>query len=163
MIAIEVETNAGELAADLRNAWPDFAQDLADGMVEMGEAVAEAARELAPEASGELRRSIGLSVTPAGLGTRVELSAAVPYGEAVEFGSAPHQPPIGPLVAWVGQRLGVTGPAGVSLAHRIAQRVAQRGTAPRPYLLPGIDAAEPRCDAILEQSADRAMARLAGD
>jgi hypothetical protein len=160
---IQVETNAAELAADLRAAWPDFAAAIGDGLVEMGEAVVEAARELAPEASGTLRSMLGTAVQPNGIGTQVSIFADVPYGEAVEFGSAPHQPPIGPLVAWVGQRLGVTGPAGVSLAHRIAQRVAQRGTAPRPYLLPGIDAAEPRCDAILEQSADRAMARLAGD
>jgi hypothetical protein len=55
------------------------------------------ARETVPKAFGELRDSIHVVDTTTG----ANIVCDAPYAAAVEVGSRPHTPPLGPLIAWV--------------------------------------------------------------
>lgn len=50
------------------------------------------------------------------------------YGEAVEFGTKPHFPPIEPIQFWVEKKLGIQGKEAKSVAFLIARKISKRGT-----------------------------------
>jgi hypothetical protein len=50
------------------------------------------------------------------------------YGEAVESGTKPHFPPVGPIQFWVERMLGYRGDDAASVAFLIARAISKRGT-----------------------------------
>ena len=64
---------------------------------------------------------------------------SVPYAVAVEFGSAPHMPPVDPLIGWVGRKLGKSGKEGKSIGWAIAKKIQKEGQIARPFLRPALE------------------------
>ncbi len=79
--------------------------------------------------TGELFNSIDISVSPKGLSVTVYSSSKhAPY---IEFGTAPHFPPLDAIRAWCARK-GIP----VSAAFPIARAISERGTPERPWLYP---------------------------
>lgn len=57
------------------------------------------------------------------------------YAAAVEKGTKPHYPPIGPLLDWARRVLGDE-----SAAYAVQRKIAEKGTDPQPFVAPGIRA-----------------------
>lgn len=90
--------------------------------------IRDEARAVVPVAFGGLRKSIQSEVIDPFHG-RVYVSA--PYGEAVEKGSRPHFPPVGPnspLTQWAKQKN--------IPVYAVAKTIAKRGTRKQPYIAP---------------------------
>jgi hypothetical protein len=79
------------------------------------------------------------------------------YGEVVEMGRRPGapMPPSGALLGWM-RRHGI--PA--DREYVIRQRIAARGIAARPYLVPALTDNEPAMQREFDLAADRALAEL---
>jgi len=77
--------------------------------------------ERTPHAFGTLRNSMHGNVTASALAIRGQVVTASPYGAAVEFGSKPHWPPIGPLELWVKRKFAGKGSMMQLEAHDIAR------------------------------------------
>ena len=82
--------------------------------------------------TGKTRASIHYRSANGGMTAEVAASGVVPL--VIEFGSAPHFPPIAPLEAWA-HRHGM--PPGAGFA--IAQAIARRGTPAHPFMYPAFD------------------------
>jgi len=65
---------------------------------------------------------------------------SVPYAAAVEFGSAPHMPPVDPLIGWVGRKLGKAGKEGKSIGWAIAKKIEKEGIQAKPFLRNALEA-----------------------
>lgn len=61
------------------------------------------------------------------------ISYQAPYSSVIEFGSAPHFPPIEPIQRWVERKLGNTTNSR-QIAFAIAKRISLEGTKPRPFI-----------------------------
>lgn len=87
-------------------------------------------------ASGFLKRS--------GIVMRIDddtwiVKYTAPYAVFVEFGTRSHRPPVKPLVEWAMLKFGIPYNKAKSIAYRVANKVAQYGTEPRPFLRNAID------------------------
>lgn len=98
-------------------------------------AIAQAARAMAPEDTGELRRSI----TPDADETGFMVGTDLFYAPYIEYGTRPHMPPPAALIPWV-LRHGMS----ASAAYAIALKIAQRGTPAQPYLFPAYEQQRPQ-------------------
>lgn len=120
--ATGVEAMLGEAASGLK------AVEL-EQLASVSELVAAEMRRRAPDAFGELRKSIGFKVIPAALTSEIKPSAD--YGDAVETGSKPHwvsAKPGSPLEQWALFR-------GINV-YAVQWAIAQRGTKAQPYIEP---------------------------
>lgn len=63
----------------------------------------------------------------------------VPYARYVEFGTAPHTPPIIALWKWAQAKYGVSSEEAWSIAYKVQQAITESGTKPRPFLRRAID------------------------
>lgn len=79
--------------------------------------------------TGKTRASVHYKSEDGGWTAAVHVPGIVPY--VIEYGSAPHFPPIAPLEAWA-QRHGL--PRGMGFV--IARNIAQRGTPAHPFMVP---------------------------
>ena len=61
------------------------------------------------------------------------ISYNAPYSSVIEFGAAPHFPPIEPIQRWVERKLGVKTNSR-NIAFAIAKRISIEGTKPRPFI-----------------------------
>lgn len=64
---------------------------------------------------------------------RAEIFNNAPYAAVIEFGSRPHTPPLGPLIAWVRRKrkdLGIEEADVFRVAKAIQRKIAREGTAP---------------------------------
>lgn len=95
-----------------------------DGAVRASvKAAARIIRANAPEALGDLKRSVEIE------GNEVVVNA--PYAVAVEVGSRPHTPPFAPLKKWA-EAIGVSNPGAVAKA--VQMKIAAEGTKPRWFV-----------------------------
>jgi hypothetical protein len=62
-----------------------------------------------------------------------------PYAPYVEYGTAPHYPPIEPLKRWASRVLGDE-----SIAYALQKKIGEEGTEPQPFVRPGIEAMKRR-------------------
>ncbi len=114
----------------LRKEFPEL---LERANIETAEEIRDEARanvkELNAYDTGGLYESIGIRVSPKGLSVTVGATAKqAPY---IEFGTAPHFPPLQPIREWC-LRKGMSERA----AFPIARRIAERGSPERPFLYP---------------------------
>lgn len=100
--------------------------------------------------TGKTRASIHYRSADGGLTAEVAASGVVPM--VIEFGSAPHFPPIAPLEAWA-HRHGM--PPGTGFA--IAQAIARRGTPAHPFMYPAFDTIAPKFVKDLTAALNRMM------
>lgn len=108
---------------------PAYARrELLAGMTEATLLLERESKDAFPSASGLTRASIFSDAfsTPAGaLGVVGSASIAA---VAVELGTRPHKPPVGPIEAWVNEKLGIQGKEARGIAFAIANKIAKRGT-----------------------------------
>ena len=93
--------------------------------------VQRSARKDAPVDRGRLRQSIATEVRECGLNVRGAVGSAVDYAPYVEFGTAPHWPPLSALQPWA-ERHGF--PPGRAGAFLVARSIAQTGTPETRFL-----------------------------
>lgn len=94
------------------------------------------AQEETPEgATGTLRNTVESQIVDFA-GTSAEFAGDIvwpqPYGAFVNFGTSPHTPPIGPLIAWARKVLG-----DASAAWAVQKAIAKRGTPSPNHPKPG--------------------------
>jgi hypothetical protein len=75
-----------------------------------------------------------------------EQEVVAPASAYLEFGSAPHHPPIEPLKAWA-KRHGMD----EGVAYAIQAKIAREGTPPRPFMVPAAEREAPRLRRALER------------
>jgi HK97 gp10 family phage protein len=112
------------------------------------------AKQMAPKATGTLRRSITSAVkpisgTPAGI-----VSAPVRYAQAVEYGSKPHTPPLQPVQRWA-KRKGLPGGA-------VWMSIRKRGTKPHPFMEPAFTNNKESVIAMLHKALQMVVERMRG-
>jgi hypothetical protein len=82
------------------------------------------------------------------------------YGAAVEYGTKPHWPPIGPLVPWVIRKLHVDEAQAKQVAFLIAAKIARRGTQGAHMFEHALEANRGRIEQIFERAGFRIATRL---
>jgi hypothetical protein len=101
-----------------------------DGAVRASvKAAARIIRANAPEALGDLKRSVEVEEN--------EVVVTAPHAVAVEVGSRPHMPPIAPLIRWA-EVTGARDPKAAAWA--VANKIKIEGTRPRWFVRGSIPA-----------------------
>ena len=91
--------------------------------------------------TGGLRGTTVIRIKEAG--AVAHIGTVMKHGLYVEYGTAPHFPPVSALVPWVNRHKGAFGIRGKSaaaeiksIAFLIARKISKHGTKARPWLLP---------------------------
>lgn len=139
--SIEITVNGVDHAVEQLLAYDARARLRVDSAQrETAQKVAARARSLAPVFDGHLKGSIHAEGT--------EAVAGADYAAAVEYGAAPHMPPVSAITPW-------------ALAHGIAPwalalAIRRRGTPAQPYMRPAAESERPgyieRVDAALREA-----------
>jgi hypothetical protein len=108
---------------------------------------------LVPVGAGPIhfRDTIFQKVETSGQSVAGILGSPAEYGMALEMGTKPHFPPIGPIKFWVEKKLGLEGKAANAVAHAIVQKIGKRGTYATPSFQYGFDRNEAAVINILNQ------------
>lgn len=106
---------------------------IGDATQETARVIADRARGLAPKFNGDLAASIRPSMGSGLIGSTAsaEVVAHANYAAYVEYGTAPHRPPIQAISDW-------------AYAHGMSpwalqKSIAERGTRPHPYMRPAAE------------------------
>ena len=75
-----------------------------------------------------------------------------PYAAYIEYGTAPHHPPVAPLIAWA-KRNKFKNPKNVAWA--IAKKMEKEGTSPKPFLRQAVMIVEQRLPEIWQNTLSR--------
>jgi HK97 gp10 family phage protein len=119
---VETQQKIAQVVKDLRG------EAYLRGMREATLLVTRSAKEFAPVDTGRLRASITPEVRRNGDSVTGVVGTNVKYAAAVELGSRPHRPPIGPLKVWA-RRKGAN-------AYAVAKAIAKQGTKPHRFMQP---------------------------
>jgi hypothetical protein len=126
--SIEITVNGVDQAVEMLLRYDERARLRVDSAQrETAQKVAARARALAPVFDGHLKASIRAYGT--------EAVAGADYAAAVEYGAAPHMPPVSAVTAW-------------ALAHgmrpwALALAIKRRGTPAQPYMRPAAESERP--------------------
>ena len=108
--------------------------------------VSEAKRRLrGHRVTGRLADSISLARAQAGV---LEVVATAPYASFVEHGTRPHRPPSAPLLSWAARR-------GIQNGWGVIHAIAEKGTAPHPFLEPVVESTKGWVLRQLDQAVER--------
>lgn len=99
--------------------------------------------------------SFGIDRTPTG--AVAEIGTPLEYAEHVEHGTGPHRPPVQPIQDWVQVKLGISGAAGLSVAHAIATSIGKKGTKAQPVWEPTFTRVQPQLRANVAAAMQRVM------
>ncbi|NMG48297.1 hypothetical protein GO613_09310 [Azoarcus communis] len=130
MIRVDFDAHDVELLAAAMQAAPEVVlEELQPFMYAATLHMQSEVQDRTPTTHGTLRASIigDVRVLP-GFAIEGVVGTSLAYAVPVELGSAPHMPPIEPLVEWAKQKLGVRGKEAESAAWGVARAIAQRGT-----------------------------------
>jgi Bacteriophage HK97-gp10, putative tail-component len=122
----KIKANFGYLLANFPD-WVDSANEAT--AAEIRDEAKRNVRQIDAFDTGELYDSIEYSVSR--LGHRVEVYSTSKHAPFIEFGTAPHFPPVAAIRAWC-VRKGIP----ESAAFPIARAISERGTPERPWLYP---------------------------
>lgn len=127
---ITLKSNAAQVK-QLFDSYPEISKQVREEIVTSAIKLLE--REVVlktPEGAGpyHLRETFFSKVATLGIRCTGTLGTPAIYGEAVEYGTKPHFPPIGPLVKWVEWKFGLEGKEAKSVAYAIAIKIADVGT-----------------------------------
>lgn len=134
-------------------------------MTTMRDAVALLASEAKgtfPKHSGLTRNSIEGDAFATPLGVLGVVASPSPVATFVDLGTRPHHPPVEPLVQWVADMLGKTGPDGERIARAIAWKIGKRGTPARHLYRAALDKHWTAITRMFEAAAGRIAAGLGG-
>jgi hypothetical protein len=84
------------------------------------------------------------------------------YGEAVEYGTKPHFPPVAPIQHWVERKLGISGKDAKTVAFLIARKISKHGTKGAHMFEKGFADNEARIRRMLESIPEEIVRRLKG-
>ncbi len=73
-----------------------------------------------------------------------------PHAPYLEFGTAPHMPPVKPLIEWARRVLALSPKDAESAGWAIAMKIKERGGIPHPFLRPALDEMAARAKEIIE-------------
>lgn len=104
--------------------------------------------------TGQLRSSVKIETFSSGFAKRV--GSDVKHAAAIEFGSAPHFPPLEPIREWC-RRHGLP----ESAAYPIALAISKRGTPAKPYLFPAYEQERPKFEAVIREAWQKIAGELA--
>jgi hypothetical protein len=96
----------------------------------------EAANELRQTAPRHLRDKIRV--------TKSQIIIDDDSAAAIEFGSRAHLPPIAGLLDWAASK-----GKSAAAAYRIQRVIGERGTKPKPFMQPAIEAVQGRATAVM--------------
>lgn len=164
MNQINFDTAQLERVARLMAQAPEIAQDEITRFITAITAHLQGeVQQRTPTAHGTLRASIFGDVKRLGrLGAEGVVSTSLAYAVPVELGTAPHMPPVAPLIAWARQRLGVTGADAERAGWAVARKIARVGTDGAFMFRDTFQANEAQIKAGLDLALDRIQARMAG-
>lgn len=74
-----------------------------------------------------------------------------PHAAAVEFGTEPHYPPVGPLIVWARNKLGLSPKKAKRAGYAIQQKIFKEGTLPQPYFRPAIAQFQSELDVLIKE------------
>jgi len=135
-VKVKVEMKPPDLMAQLRRS-PARAEAVMDEMIsDLAHRLAYRAKNYAPYATGNLRRSITPHRVKTGEWEVVAVgSKQKPYAAFVEFGTRPHWPPREPIERWVRIKLGIREPEAIErVAFLVSRSIAKKGTKPKRYM-----------------------------
>lgn len=85
---------------------------------------------------------------------------SAPYAKFVEFGTAPHYPPLGAIRDWARTKFGIFGARLERAARGIAWKIFHHGTKPQPFLRPAVEMARPMVGRLYKKNlVKRGLAR----
>jgi hypothetical protein len=114
-----------------------------------------------PAHTGLTRGSITADAFSLPMGVLGLVGSANPVAAFIELGTRPHTPPIEPLLKWVQDILGKSGPEGFITARSIQRKIRARGTEARPKFADAAARNAATIDRIFDAAAGRVAARLA--
>lgn len=103
--------------------------------------------------TGQLRASVKVVAFADGFARRI--GTDVPHGRYIEFGTAPHFPPVAPIREWC-RRHGIP----ESAAFLIARSISRKGTPAKPWLFPGFEEERPNFDNLIREAFRRVVGGL---
>jgi hypothetical protein len=119
---------------NLREQFPDWVNSAnVETAVEIRNEARKNVRQIDAYDTHELYESIEFSVSR--LGNSVVVYSTAKHAPFIEFGTAPHFPPLDKIRAWCGRK-GIP----ESAAFPIARAISERGTPERPWLYPAYKA-----------------------
>lgn len=162
MYQINLDLGQLERVARLMAQAPEIAREEITGFVTamtghlQGEVVLRT-----PKNRGRLRDSILGDVAPLGrIGVEGTVWSSSAYAVPVELGTAPHMPPVEPLIAWARQRLGVSGADAERAGWAVARKIARVGTEPAYMFRDTFEANEAQIKTGFDLTLDRIRARM---
>lgn len=145
--------NVNEVLRDMRIKMDDVKDDVRRAVAIAANDIRNEAIDRVPVNTGELRASIGIEYTNAGLGAVIGTNA--PHSKWIEKGRGPGFPPLAPILYWVQRKLGIRDKTAKSVAFLIARKIGRVGFKAQPFLGPAYDRAIPRFLSRLRQLRNR--------
>jgi len=143
-----------DLIAQFENAPEVVDQEARKAMIKSLAVFLEAVTVRTPVVFGILRGSIAAEVfgTPLTGDFEGEVTHAVVYGDAVEFGRDPgKQPPVAPLVLWAKRKFSLSDDEARGVAFVVAERIGEKGTEGKFMFKRGFEASEQTVARIWDQ------------
>tara|TARA_R100001244_G_scaffold123548_1_gene93241 strand:+ start:145 stop:669 length:525 start_codon:yes stop_codon:yes gene_type:complete len=99
--------------------------------------------------TGKLAASVGFgqgmskyasdSLMVGGTGVFAIVGSNLPYAQAIEYGSPPHQVPQAALIDWAQRKFGKSEAETKTIAYFVGKKIAAEGTKARPFLIPAYE------------------------
>lgn len=151
MASTQITVNIPE---GLKTADVALAEEVITAIRNSSLSVERGAKSLAPKMTGTLKRSITSEVTTiSGVPTGI-VGSPLKYAPSVEFGSKPHTPPSGPILAYANKK-GINGWA-------LWQSIRKKGTKAHPFLVPTFDEKKQSITERLQKAIQTAAERMRG-
>lgn len=81
----------------------------------------------------------------------LEVVFDAPHSAAIEYGTAPHFPPVAPLIGWAHRKLGLSMEEAKRAGNAIAWKIYHKGTEPQPFFRPAIDQTQVEVASLLKR------------
>lgn len=115
-----------------------------------------------PKHTGLTRASIASDAFATPTGVLGVVGSSAPVAVFLELGTKPHFPPIEPLLAWVRDVLGKSGPAGEAAARGIQRKIGKKGTPAKPLFAQALQRNQATIARMFESAAARIAQRMGG-
>jgi len=113
-----------------------------DGLDDIADFIQTEAKRNVEEKAFDRGTLHGGIVVNRGLWRERFIVSRAPYSAAIEYGTVPHKPPVGPLIGWVRRNVGLRGKAAVKMAEAISWKIYHHGSPPKPFMRPAFDLAK---------------------
>lgn len=162
ILQVRIEARPPSLLARFQ---PAKAEAVLDDMVkDLAHRLAFRAKNYAPYATGNLRRTIvPHQVRPAEWEVPAVGSENKPYAAFMEFGTRPHWPPSEDIERWVRIKFKIAEPKAVKrTAYLVRRAIAKRGLAPRYYMRQAFEKTIEDAPSVVASYAERLAKAIMG-